>query len=216
MILDLHTHRPTPYPEGIISVSPEELPDISGVQAYSVGYHPWSLPISGISEEQIRILEKCAERQDVVAIGECGVDLSHPGVPPLAIQMITLRKHIEVSERVEKPLILHCVKGHDAIIGMRQELNPRQRWIIHGFRGKPTILQILLKAGIDVSYGERFNPDSVAQTPADRLFAETDESHKPILEIIDTLRAANPVATPDRIARNIFGILHQKDDCKIQ
>ena len=38
-ILDIHTHRQPPYPQGIISVEPEAFNPVAG-QYYSVGIHP--------------------------------------------------------------------------------------------------------------------------------------------------------------------------------
>ncbi len=184
MILDVHTHRKPPYPEGIISVAPDELPEELTAQRYSVGIHPWKIPAGGVSEEEMDKLRKAALRPDVVAIGECGIDLMREGMAPAAIQMNVLKKHIEISESVKKPLILHSVKGQEIICGMRKEMKPEQEWIIHGFRGKPTILDMYLKAGIAVSYGEHFNEESVRRTPPDKLYTETDESQIPIREII--------------------------------
>lgn len=207
MILDLHTHRTAPYPEGIISTSPELLPSEPGVQLYSAGFHPWDIDTGGLTPAQTALLEEAAKRNDVVAIGECGIDMGRADAAPLAIQMIVLREHIRVSEAVGKPLILHCVKAHDVIIGMKKELKPAQRWVIHGFRGKPSILKMLLDAGISVSYGEKFNKESVAATPPEHLFAETDESPLAIECIIATLQSMNPVITPGLIESNLHTLL---------
>lgn len=209
MILNLHTHLPAPKPEAIISCNPWELPDENAFpgQYYSVGVHPWVLPATGLTEEDIQKLREYGSRPDVAAIGEAGIDLMHDGCAPLFAQMLALKSHIEISEELEKPLILHCVKGHDRIISLRKTIQPKQHWIIHCFRGKPSILRMLLEAGIDVSYGEYFNPESVALTPTDRLFAETDESLLSITEIIARLSAVNPLITQDSIAGSVAAIL---------
>lgn len=55
--------------------------------------------------------------------------------------------------------------------------------VVHGFRGKPQLAKQLLNAGFAISYGEHFNPESVAVTPLDKLCIETDESEMPIEEI---------------------------------
>ena len=212
MILDLHTHHRAPYPEGIISVSPDALPDDVGRQLYSIGFHPWHLPLTGLTASDITMLAERAQRSDVVAIGECGIDLARAGAAPLAIQMIAFRKHVEISESVGKTLIIHCVKAHDIIISLKKELKPAQRWIIHGFRGKPSILKMLISAGIAVSYGEKFNPDSVAATPVESLFAGTDESTRSISDIIAGLQAVNPAVTPRLISSNIAAVLPLKDE----
>lgn len=203
-ILDLHTHLPAPRPGAIISCSPYELPlpDAFPEQLYSVGFHPWNINMSGLTPADLQTLRQAAERPDVVAIGEAGIDKAREGAAPLFAQMLAFKAQIDVSEELSKPLIIHCVKAHDIVIGLRKEYNPTQRWIIHGFRGKPSILQMLLDAGIDVSYGELFNPESVALTPLDRVFAETDESSLSIEEIISSLHNINPQITTNLISAN--------------
>ena len=212
MLLDLHTHLPAPRSEAVISCTPEELPsdtDFPG-QVYSVGLHPWKVGFTGMTEEELTSLTEAARREDVVAIGETGIDKAHHGAAPLFAQMNAFKAHIELSENIGKPLIIHCVKAHDIIIQMRKDLNPSQRWVIHGFRGKPSILMMLIEAGIDVSYGEKYNPESVAITPPDHIFAETDESTIPIEEIINHLSAINPLINRELIARNISFLKGQK------
>lgn len=205
MLLNLHTHLPAPRPDAVISCRLSELPDPSAFpgQLYSVGIHPWDVSPLGLDETESKALQQAAEREDVIAIGECGIDLLHLDSAPMFSQLLVMKKHIEISEKVGKPLILHCVKAYDSIIGLRKEYAPRQRWIIHGFRAKPTVARMLLQAGIDLSYGERFNPESVALTPPDRLFAETDESTLTIAEIIRNLNSANPLISPESINTNL-------------
>lgn len=208
-ILDLHTHLPAPRPEAIISCSPSEIPapDAFPGQYYSVGFHPWSVKMPGLSTNDMQMLRDAALRPDVVAIGEAGIDKAREGVAPLFAQMLAFKAQIEVSEALSLPMIIHCVKAHDIIIGLRKEYNPRQRWIIHGFRGKPTILRMLLEAGIDVSYGEQFNAETVAATPPERIFAETDETTLPIEDIIAALSRANPQITKELVHNNILSLL---------
>ncbi|MDE6271968.1 MAG: TatD family hydrolase [Muribaculaceae bacterium] len=208
MLLNIHTHLPAPKPEAIISCNPTELPspeDFPG-QSYSVGIHPWNVGPSGLSEAELEALREAALRPDVLAIGETGIDKSRSGIAPLFAQMLAFKAHILLSEELAKPMILHCVKAHDIIISMRKEMKPEQKWIIHGFRGKPTILTQILAAGIDVSYGELFNADSVAMTPPERIFAETDESTLSINDIINRLCETNPLIDISRISENIINL----------
>lgn len=201
MILDVHTHRPAPYPEGIISLmNPETILEENPKdgskdwQAYSAGIHPWNTA-TPVSEETWQWLETMAEDNRVVAIGECGVDLSKGG--PLYSQLLVLKRQIAISESVKKPLILHCVKTADIILGLKRDLQPLQPWIIHGFRGKPELMRQLTGKGIFLSFGEKFNPETVMAVPSDRLLAETDESALTITEIIGALSlAANRDLTP--------------------
>lgn len=120
-----------------------------------------------------------------MAIGECGIDLLKGG--PLYRQMQVMKRQIDLSESLGKPLVVHCVHGHDVIIGLKKDLQPVQNWAIHGFRGKPTVAKMLTDKGIWLSFGEKFNDNSVREVPAGMLLAETDESDSPISAIITRL-----------------------------
>ena len=178
--LDIHTHHAPPRPEAVVSIEGLETLLMQS-QFYSAGIHPWNTTteISGQTWDQ---LERIAESAQVVAIGECGIDKIKGG--PLFRQMNVLKRQIELSEQLEKPLIIHDVKAHDIITGLRRDLKPRQKWVVHGLRAKPTVMRMLTDAGIYVSYGEYFNEESVRLTPRGMLLAETDESLLPIEEII--------------------------------
>lgn len=204
MIIDCHTHKPAPAPDAIISTSPIGfLPE--GSQKWSVGLHPWHLDL--YCDDSMRIKDEiwvemvaAAASPDVAAIGECGIDLIHGGL--LAMQMIAFRRQALLAERLRKPLIIHSVKAHDYIVGMKRDLNPEQTWIIHGFRNKPSIAAIYLNAGCALSFGEKFSPESLDITPPERIFAETDESQMPIGRIIERLEESAQNRLKEIIADN--------------
>lgn len=210
MLIDIHTHRDPPYPQGIISVSVtpdgEELPED---QCWSIGIHPWD---SSAHDLQARLLtlERAARMKQVVAIGEAGIDLSDKHTPmPLAMQMELLRYHALTAETVRKPLILHAVKAHVQIIGMHKELHPAQPWIIHGFRSKPSIAELYLNEGIMLSFGERFNTETLRLTPPQMRMAETDESSLSISGIIALQSVAAGVEQEEymrQVATNMTGL----------
>ena len=203
MILDIHTHRLAPYPEGVISLRTFDSPLTEG-QLYSAGIHPWDTT-DGPSDDALVRLEKLAGNGQIVMIGECGVDPAKGG--PMFRQLQILKAQIDISERLKKPLILHCVKSADMIMGLKRDLNPSQPWIIHGFRGKPQQARQLTDKGIYLSFGEKFNADTVMAMPDDMILAETDESIHSITEIIGALsRAANRDLT-SLIAANTASII---------
>ncbi|MDE5976029.1 MAG: TatD family hydrolase, partial [Muribaculaceae bacterium] len=76
-ILDIHTHHPAPQPEAVIAVSPAEFKPVPN-QFYSVGIHPWDT-IEEVSTETWNLFEQAATHPQVVAIGECGIDLVKGG-----------------------------------------------------------------------------------------------------------------------------------------
>ena len=104
-------------------------------------------------------------------------------IAQFAVQIQVLEKQIELSEKVKKPLIIHCVGCFNELFDLKKHWNPSQIWIIHGFRGKPELAGQALKVGCYLSFGEHFNTQSVRITPIDKLFVETDESKMSIEEL---------------------------------
>ena len=181
--LDIHTHHVPPQPQGVISATIGAFaPD--GSQWYSIGIHPWTTGTMPSSEDW-KELERLASFPSVVAIGECGIDKLKGG--PLFKQLIVMKKQIELSEKLKKPLIVHDVKAHDVIVGLKREMPVTQKWVVHGFRGKPTVAKMLTDAGIYLSFGEKFNPSTPLAVPEKLILAETDESPLTIEEIISGL-----------------------------
>lgn len=205
MILDIHTHCPAPYPEGVVSVMETEFEPLPG-QLYSVGIHPWDT-VDGIAPDAFDELETVASLPCVAAIGECGVDLLKGA--PLYRQLQIFKRQVEISEKLSKPLIIHAVKASDIILGLKRDLRPTQPWIIHGFRGKPALGAQLLQAGLMLSFGEKFNPETIASMPRDRILAETDESQLSIEEIIKNLSIAAGTDLMDIIRSNTARVLHR-------
>ena len=198
MILDIHSHRVAPYPEGVINPQDLQAEPAEG-QAYSFGIHPWDTA-SEIDEESWARLAELVRHPQVVAVGECGIDLTKGG--PLYRQLQVLKRQIELSEEVGKPLVLHCVKGADIILGLKRDLQPLQPWIIHGFRGKPSLARQLTDKGIFLSFGEKFNAETVMEMPDDKILAETDDSILTIEEIIGNLSEAGNRDLSSSIAAN--------------
>lgn len=197
-ILDIHTHHPAPQPEALVCVTPENFNPMEG-QLYSVGIHPWDT-INDISDATWKALEEACRHPQVRAVGECGIDLVKGG--PLFKQMQVMKRQIDLSEELQKPLVIHNVHAHDIIIGMKKDMKPTQNWLVHGFRGKPTVAGMLTDAGIWISFNDKFNDAAVPQVPIDLLLAETDESSTPITEIITALSSLRGHDLTDDIVRN--------------
>ena len=202
MIKDIHTHR-IDAREAVISVNPWEFAPVDGL-CYSVGIHPWQA--ARAAEADFDRLAECATSGNVLMIGECGIDKLRGGDLPM--QMSVLERHIALSEQVGKPLVLHCVRASNELCRLRRQLRPSMPWIVHGFRGNAHVASQLLDAGFYLSYGERFNPEALAITPADRLLAETDESLLPIDEIYRRLAASRQIEV-DEFVRHVEEVVKE-------
>lgn len=177
----------------MVNRSPEDAP-APGI-LYSVGVHPWD---SAQFDE--RALENAVRDPQTVAVGETGLD-SLRG-PDIDTQTGAFLKHIELSERYHKPLIIHCVKQLDAILALRKSLKPAEPWIFHGFRGKPQQAVQLLRAGFYISLGRHFNADAARVIPLNRLLIETDDADTPIEDVAAAVAAARGVTPSEIITAN--------------
>jgi len=169
-IFDIHTHNADAV-DAVISVGPGFR--FESGKIYSVGVHPWDTSASDL-DEKLALLKTDARRPEVAAVGETGIDKLKGA--PVYVQTEVLRKHVFISEELEKPLILHVVKAFPEIIKLKDRLKPAQSWIVHGFRGKPELARELVRHGFYISLGVQFNPESADCIPRDRLLVETDES----------------------------------------
>lgn len=175
-LLDIHTHNNDSENCSSILCKEEYLDD----RNISIGIHPWNIGCDW--QERFATIKNCAGKSNVCAIGECGIDkLKSPA--DIKLQQEVLKAHAQLAEELKKPLIIHCVKGVDEMITIRKEFSPKQAWIIHGFRGKPQQAEQLIKSGFYISFGEKFNIESLKATPIERLFIESDESKADIQEI---------------------------------
>ena len=181
-LIDIHTHHNTENADAIISVEPTSFNAVLG-KYYSVGIHPWNS--SDITSADLDILQKVCRHTQVVAIGETGVDLLRGASKEKQIDL--LAQHIKLSETLHKPLILHVVKSTDTILSLYKQYKPTQKWIIHGYRGNETTALQLIEKGIELSFGEKFNPQAVISTPLDQLWIESDESTTPIETIYNNI-----------------------------
>lgn len=183
MLVDIHTHNCNSRDN--ISVRNLSLTESDVVLSenepgyFSLGIHPWEMDNLS-SESMIKLMNNVLDSR-VVAIGECGLDRNIK--TPLENQIELFKKQIDISETRQKPLIIHCVGYFNELTVIKKSINPHQKWIIHGFRGKPQLAQQLLKAGFNLSFCVQFNPESVKITPFEQLFIETDESGINVSEI---------------------------------
>ncbi len=185
-MIDCHTHHHRA--NAVIDIDPiDSLVHLRRGFLYSVGIHPWN--VFRVDDRALRLLRALAAEPQVLAVGECGIDLKirdrldcpiATASEILARQTSLLEFHFDLSESLRKPLILHIVKAFSEIINLRRIWKPSQPWIIHGFRGKPQLASELVRHGFHLSFGAYANPDSVAATPSSRALVETDESLLPL------------------------------------
>lgn len=185
--IDIHTHHlPAIAGEAIVSLSPHQFSPQPG-HWYAVGIHPWDTDKLDILDE-MALFKKCITHPQIIAIGEAGLDaLRGASISQQRHYFIT---QAEVAEQQQKPLIIHLVKALDELLAIQRQLSPSVPWIIHGFRGKPQQAHQLLSRGFYLSYGLRFNPESLRITPTERLLIESDEELTTTEQLCETIAQA--------------------------
>ena len=209
--IDIHTHIKSGEPSvtEILNIQPED-PFPGGF--CSSALHPWLIPQTDI-EQAFSLLEQKISAGHLKAVGECGLDRpnfakSAPSPPAdrtqqkengQRIQTEIFRRHIELANFAELPLVIHCVRAYPEIIQIRKSFNSTTPWIIHGFRGSPETAAELIKNEIYLSFGKTLlhhGPlsDKLAETfrkiPQDKFFLESDNTESPSVSIAEIYRTA--------------------------
>ena len=146
---------------------------------YSYGIHPWALDNADFQvDEALNKLKENLQRPQVIALGETGLDKMHKATFEQQIELF--ERQIELSEALQKPMILHDVRSHNEIIALRKKHKAKQPWILHGFSGTEQDVKQLIGQGICLSVGESLlHPErkihkSFKSIDLDYLFLETD------------------------------------------
>lgn len=172
MIYDIHTHHhPSTPGTAIVQLVPDNFSPQVG-HYYSVGLHPWDIR-EDWSTQMAKLLIMGLHPQ-VLMIGEAGLDKKNSRAP-MDLQIEVFRKHIQLSELLHKPLIVHCVKAFDELIALRKDSKATRPWIIHGFRGGMEQWHQLTRVGLHVSIGDRHNEELIKGLAPQDLLLESDE-----------------------------------------
>ncbi len=208
--IDVHTHHDLIDELKVIAIRSMHVGDSfpQNKASFSCGIHPWKVK-DGQLEEKMGQLYSQAKQQQIIAIGECGLDKAID--TPLEIQQQIFEKQIEVAEKFSLPLIIHCVKAYSELLAIRKK-HPNGCWIFHGFEGNETLAKQLITKNIHLSIGAAlYNPkskinSSIKHIPVSWLFFETDEQNtftiQEIYEQASKLSGINSEALKAQIFHN--------------
>lgn len=184
LYLDLHTHSEYPL-ENTLAIRNQYPLEAKTNTYFSTGIHPWYFTVNDW-EEQLEELEHLVLHKNCVAIGECGIDRNIS--TDFYLQQLVFEKHIPLSEKNQKPLIIHCVGAYAELVSIKKKYNPLQDWIVHGFNKNVEVASMLLKNNIKLSFGKALLTNSSLQeifktVPNGYYFLETDDADIPISEL---------------------------------
>lgn len=193
-MIDIHTHS-TEKSENvkkhfnvIVKLSEHENAESDDLTAYdylSVGIHPWFIETDRI-KEQYELLESYLGLAQVRFLGEIGLDKIKG--PDFKIQQEVFIKQIRLAERFKKPVLIHCVRAFNELLGIQKLIKPKVPMIIHGFNKKKEVAQTLLQKGFYLSFGkdlltQKHVKEAFLATDLDRVFFETDDADLNIKDV---------------------------------
>ena len=132
--IDLHTHRIKTCDNLIQIVNLDLNQSCPEHGCFSYGIHPCVLDNADFqAKKALQALEEKLKLPQVLALGEAGLDKMHKASFKQQIELF--ERQIELSEALQKPMILHDVRSHNEIIALRKKHKAQQPWILHGFSG---------------------------------------------------------------------------------
>lgn len=182
---NLHTHKATQIPNRIELVNQYPNEFTNSFPYYSIGIHPWYIVEERVASD-LKIIEQQLQDPNCLALGECGLDKRI--AIPLDVQQSVFEQQLQLAQKYNKPVVIHCVAAYQEVIASAKKLNSTVPLLIHGFSKNETVAQSLLNNGFYLSFGKYLvqNPalKSVFQKVLDdRFFLETDTIENGIEEV---------------------------------
>jgi TatD DNase family protein len=178
-MIDFHSHQP-PQDSGssIRSLLLAEADKITEHDLFSVGIHPWYSENIDMKSD-LASLEVILRKINVIAVGEIGLDKSRGASMDKQIELF--EKQVQFAEKLQKPVVIHCVRAWPELLESRMRLKPTTPWAIHGFRGQSELAKQLVDLGMYLSFGpgilnaSEILHETIRNVPLNRMFIETDE-----------------------------------------
>lgn len=159
--------------EGAVKVA-EAYPSVYA----TVGIHPHDAKI--VDEAVYQKIEALALQPKVVAIGEIGLDF-HYEHSPREIQKNVFQGFIDLSKKIQKPVVIHDRGAEDLTYEMLKENEMKENTVIHCFTGTLDLAKKYLDLGCFISFSGIITfkkaddlREIVKFVPLDRMFVETD------------------------------------------
>lgn len=146
---------------------------------FSTSYYPW---VDSWSSE---LLYAWCQSEKCKAIGETGLDKRYPLSPQIELFDI----HIEISQTVNKPLIIHCVKAYNEVLERLRFHNYHRPVLFHGYNKSYELAKQLIAKGHILSFGAAIlNHSKLYKTiqtcPLSQLAIESDNNKYLDIEVL--------------------------------
>ncbi len=160
-------------------------------------------------------LENLSGQPNLLAIGETGLDKVCSA--DYQVQKEIFELHLNMAEKLNKPLIIHAVKSwNDLLIYLKRS---NVICILHGYTEGITLTRQLIDLGCCFSIGnsvKNISPrqrEAIQMIPVTSLFLESDDSKESIIEIYRKVSEIADLSLDElkiQIYKNFIDILHFK------
>lgn len=142
----------------------------------AVGFHPHEA--KDCDDAAFAEIERLANDEQVVAIGEAGLDY-HYMHSPRETQLAVLERHLDLAQRLGKPIIIHNRESTDDMVEMLERAGARG--ILHSFTESLDVAKRLIDHDYYISFSgivtfrtAQTLRDVARELPHDRVLIETD------------------------------------------
>ena len=146
----------------------------------SVGFHPAS--IKNVSKN-LDCIEKLGISENCKAIGEIGLDFFYEGYNK-DLQFEFFSNQIDISEKLNKPFIVHCRQAYSDAIDFLKRKNPKVQFVFHCFtEDYDTAKKVLDLGGLIsftgiVTFKKSYDlREVIKKIPIDTFMIETDSPY---------------------------------------
>ncbi|KKA44864.1 MULTISPECIES: TatD family hydrolase [unclassified Salinivibrio] len=146
----------------------------------TAGVHPHDA--KSVEATDLSAIQQLAQRPEVVAIGECGLDFNRD-FSPRPQQEAVFEAQLALAAELSMPVFMHCRDAHDRWFAiLRPWLDKLPAAVLHCFTGDDRALRDCLDVGLyigvtgwlcDERRGQQLQ-QQVSWLPDDRLMIETD------------------------------------------
>jgi TatD DNase family protein len=144
----------------------------------TVGAHPHGA--KHVDASTLEALERLAQHDVVVAIGEIGLDY-YRDLSPRDVQRRAFREQLDLAHRLDLPICLHNRESTDDLLAILRDVGAEHRGVVHSFLGDAELVQDFLDLGLHLGIGGPVTfpkngalREAVRDVPVERLLIETD------------------------------------------
>lgn len=184
LFINIHSHFPAGPHEWAVQNLYQYFEQVRLPGNYSIGLHPWYLNEKTVLSD-MEELKKWSVQPNVLAIGECGLD--RVCSTDFLLQKDIFLKQVQWANKLQKPLIIHCVKAHEDVLQLLSKHQNKVPVILHGYNKNKELALKIISNGYYVSFGKDLQHERIremiAVLPTEKIFLETDDTETGIEKI---------------------------------